>query len=118
MAQSVTTTGYGDYTPTHQVSRGVAIALVVLGLVITTVWVAQIHSASSEMGRQIIRRRLKEQGQIKKGLEIEELAQVRRRIGGGGASSFISPHLAYRAVCHTSVAPPPLPLPHPPPHQS
>ena len=78
VAQSVTTTGYGDYTPTHQVSRGVAIALVVLGLVITTVWVAQLHSISSEMGRKIVRRRLKEKGLVaKNGLEIEEMTQVR-----------------------------------------
>ena len=77
VAQSVTTTGYGDYTPTHQVSRGVAIALVVLGLIITTVWVAQIHSSSSEMGRAVVRRRLKEKGVVaRNGLEIEEITQV------------------------------------------
>ena len=57
-----------------------AIALVVLGLVITTVWVAQIHSSSSEMGRRVIRRRLKEKGVVAtSGLEIEELAQVQMR---------------------------------------
>ena len=78
MAQSVTTTGYGDYTPTHQVSRGVAIALVVLGLIITTVWVAQIHSSSSNMGRAVVRRRLKAKGVVaRNGLEIEEITQVR-----------------------------------------